>query len=249
MLFGARRTGHLQDVLREQWDFRGWALSDWLTTHATSDIAKGLDQELGVELTLGQPVPDSKHFSSAFKRAIEDDSIPAATLSRSVIRIVGQMERFGLLDGKAAYSEGLDAGYRGYDRTGVAPLFPFGYGLSSTTFAYSALSAVRTARGLDATITVRNTGDRAGRETVQVYLGASPDTHAPQALRRLAGFGKVTLEPGEQRRVTVPVDEEQLRYWDASAGTWRLGTGQRTVYVVPSAAKTFLTASVTVLPR
>lgn len=75
------------------------------------------------------------------------------------------------------------------------------------------------------------------RETVQVYLGASPDTQAPQALRKLAGFGKVTLEPGEQRRVTVPVDEEQLRYWDTSAGSWRLGTGRRTVYVGPSAPR------------
>ncbi|MFF8507401.1 beta-glucosidase [Streptomyces sp. NPDC015492] len=580
---GAHACGNehlLQEVLREQWDFRGWVVSDWLATHATGDITRGLDQELGVELTLGQPVPESKYFSSALRAAVRDGSVPEATLDRSVVRILGQMERFGLLDGKATerpqrdpeagraaartiaenggvllrnerrtlpltgedatdiavignsakhpkvtgngsahvipdratapvdalarragekarvvhepgedlvgvpvpessltpaftsgkqldpsgqgvfykgrltvpadgdykiaftavggvanlqiagqsavlgteafgtvtttmrltrgthavtmngwafeqtplsvelswvtpeaarddfdravaaaaeartavvfahddsaegvdrsslslpgrqdeliaaitkvnprtivvlntgssvlmpwlretaavlemwypgqegaeataallfgdanpsgrltqtfpatetghpmagdphrypgvdgketYSEGLDVGYRWYDRTGVAPLFPFGYGLSYTTFAYSDLSVARTARGLEATVTVRNTGDRAGRETVQVYLGASPDTQAPQALRKLAGFTKVTLRPGEQRRVTVPVDEQQLRYWDTAAGTWKPGTGRRAVHVGPSAAETSLTTSVTVPSR
>lgn len=180
------------------------------------------------------------------------DSAPSGRLtqtfpaSETAHPMAGDPHRYPGVNGKQTYSEGLNVGYRWYDQTGVAPLFPFGHGLSYTSFDQRDLEVRRTKAGLKATVTVRNTGSRAGEETVQLYLGPSPDTTAPQVKKKLAGYTKVTLAPGEQRKVTIKVDEQQLKYWDSTEHNWQPGTGERTVQVGSSAADLKASRTVTV---
>jgi beta-glucosidase len=130
---------------------------------------------------------------------------------------------------------GIFEGYRWYDHEGVAPLFPFGYGLSYTGFSYSDLQVRRAGPdgAIDVGFTVTNTGSRAGSEVPQVYVGPSPDlpSGVQQADNRLVGFGRVTLPAGQSRRVRLHVDAQQLSSWSATAGRWLLGTGTRTLWV------------------
>ncbi|MFF4213457.1 beta-glucosidase [Streptomyces sp. NPDC001796] len=138
--------------------------------------------------------------------------------------------RYPGVNGTEEYTEGIHVGYRWYDATGVRPLFPFGYGLSYTTFSYGDLRVRRTPGGLDVSFTVRNTGRRDGIEVAQVYVGASPDLRLDQAVRVLGGYRRLALRAGERRRVTVRVADRTLSSWDAAHHRWALGTGRRTVW-------------------
>ncbi|GIH20619.1 beta-glucosidase [Rugosimonospora africana] len=144
---------------------------------------------------------------------------------------------------------GIDEGYRWYDAKGVTPLFPFGYGLSYTSFGYSKLKvSADKAGGIDVSFTVKNTGSRKGSESPQVYLGASPDlpSSVQQAVRKLIGFDRVTLAPGASQSVTVHATAEQLSSWSTTAGKWTLGTGSRTVSVGSSSRDSRLQVTFTV---
>ena len=127
------------------------------------------------------------------------------------------------------YSEGLFVGYRWYDEQHLSPMFPFGYGLSYTTFAYSGLRWSRPlGGGLAVTFRVTNTGRVAGDEVPQVYLGApaSPPRGVAFAARALAACTRISLRPGESQLVTLQVPLRQLQYWDAARG-WVTATGPR----------------------
>ncbi|VTR75346.1 glycoside hydrolase family 3 C-terminal domain-containing protein [Cellulomonas hominis] len=120
----------------------------------------------------------------------------------------------------AEYREGLYVGYRYYTTAGVPVTFPFGYGLSYTTFAHSALTATADAAG----VTVTNTGDVAGADVVQVYVRRlTPGVHRPD--RTLAGFARVELAPGESATVTVPLGDAAFRHWDTATGAWQVQQG------------------------
>ncbi|NCT89461.1 glycosyl hydrolase [Cellulomonas sp. APG4] len=120
----------------------------------------------------------------------------------------------------AEYREGLYVGYRYFATAGVPVAFPFGFGLSYTSFAYSDLRATAQA----ATVTVTNTGDRAGADVVQVYVRrVSPGVHRPD--RVLAGFARVELEPGASATVTVPLGDDAVRHWDVRTGAWEVEQG------------------------
>jgi beta-glucosidase len=132
-------------------------------------------------------------------------------------------------DGVLRYDEGVFIGYRGYERAGTTPRYPFGHGLGYTTWAYEQIHA-------DAervTVSVRNTGSRVGREVVQIYTGpAAADPDRPQ--RWLAGFAGVTAEPGERRTVTIELPERTFQRWVARPA----GDGWHTIpgeYVVEAA--------------
>ncbi|MFJ3503845.1 MULTISPECIES: beta-glucosidase [unclassified Streptomyces] len=155
--------------------------------------------------------------------------------------MAGRPERFPGVAGKQEYSEGIHVGYRWYEREGVAPLFPFGHGLSYTSFSYRDLAVERTATGATVRVTVRNTGRSTGKEVVQAYLGPSDRITAPQAVKKLAGYTKVTLAPGQEKRVAVTVDARQLQYWDTARHSWRDAPGARTVKVGSSSADIRLT--------
>jgi beta-glucosidase len=134
-------------------------------------------------------------------------------------------------DGKNAnYSEGVLVGYRWYDAKNQAPLFPFGFGLSYTSFQYAG-GRVEHKGGDDATVSVKvtNSGKRAGAEVVQVYLGFPPE--AAEAPRQLKGFSRVELGPGESKTVTMAIDKNSLAAWDEGSHDWRVYPGKYTVDV------------------
>ena len=136
------------------------------------------------------------------------------------------------------YSEGVDVGYRWYDAKDVAPLFPFGFGLSYTRFAFSHLSVSRPAtdgtQDVRVSAVVTNTGHRSGSEVAQLYLGDPPGTGEPP--RQLAGFQRVSLAPGASARVSFAITPQQESWWDDSANGWTQTAGQYQVYVGDSSA-------------
>jgi len=128
-------------------------------------------------------------------------------------------------DGSVRYAEGLLVGYRHYDTRKVAPLFPFGHGLSYTTFGYSGLSL--SARGADLALafTVRNSGPRQGSEVAQVYVRPlSPRLARP--FQELKGFQRIPLAAGESRRVELRLDRRAFSYWDPDRKAWRADAGR-----------------------
>ena len=137
------------------------------------------------------------------------------------------------------YREGLYVGYRYYQTAGVPVAFPFGHGLSYTSFAYSDLKA--SADGV--TLTVTNTGTRAGMEIVQLYV-AKPDAKIFRPAQELKGFAKVPLRPGESRTVVIPLDDKAFRYWNTQTNRWEVEGGQYELRVGASSADIRLTAAV-----
>ncbi|MFV0137271.1 beta-glucosidase family protein [Streptomyces sp. HMX87] len=139
--------------------------------------------------------------------------------------------RYPGTDGVQRYSEGVHTGHRWYDAHGVRPLFPFGHGLSYTSFSYAQPEARPARGGLDVSFTVRNTGAREGVAVPQVYVGPSPDLRLDQPVRALAGYRRLTLRAGERRRITVHIAARTLSCWDPERHDWVPGTGRRTVWV------------------
>ncbi|HUI42525.1 MAG TPA: glycoside hydrolase family 3 C-terminal domain-containing protein [Terriglobia bacterium] len=138
------------------------------------------------------------------------------------------------VEGKTTYSEGIDMGYRWFDRQKIEPLFPFGYGLSYTTFDYSDLKVAHAAvGGLEVSFSLHNTGDVASDEVPQVYLGAPKDAPggAQFAVKALAAFDRVTLAPGQRKSVTLHLPPRRLQYWSTADNRWDVAAGSRTVYV------------------
>ncbi|MGA9070314.1 MAG: glycoside hydrolase family 3 C-terminal domain-containing protein [Terracidiphilus sp.] len=138
------------------------------------------------------------------------------------------------VDGKTTYSEGVNVGYRWFDKEKIEPLFAFGHGLSYSSFAYSGLKIEKAADGgLDVTVTIKNTGGVDADEVPQVYLGAPseiPDG-VQFPVRALAGFDRVHLAAGESKPVILHVAPRQLQYWSTKEGKWVTATGKRTVSV------------------
>jgi beta-glucosidase len=145
----------------------------------------------------------------------------------------------------STYSEGMLVGYRWYDAKNVAPLFPFGFGLSYTTFELRNLG-VTPASGTAANVSfdVVNTGSRAGAEVPQVYVGDPPASGEPP--KQLKAFTKVSLEPGGSQRVTLPLDFRSFAYWSPAAGGWRVAPGCYRVMVGRSSRDLPLSATVAV---
>ena len=150
-------------------------------------------------------------------------------------------ENFGGDGPTVEYREGLYVGYRYYDTAGVPTAFPFGYGLSYTSFAYSDLKADETG----VTLTVTNTGSCAGAEVVQLYV-AKPDAKVFRPVKELKGFTKVQLEAGESKTVTIPLDDKAFRYWNVKTDRWEVEGGSYQLLVGASNADIHLTAAVTV---
>ncbi|MEU1334806.1 glycoside hydrolase family 3 N-terminal domain-containing protein [Streptomyces sp. NPDC005865] len=188
---------------------------------ATAAVLFG-DRDPGGRLTQSFPVDDDRH--------------PMA----------GDPRRYPGLDGVEEYSEGIHVGYRWYDAEDVRPLFPFGHGLSYTTFSYRDLTVRRSGRGVDVGFTVRNTGRRDGVTVAQVYVGPSPDLELSQAERALGGYRRLALRAGERRRVTVHVEGRALSAWDVERHGWVRGTGRRAVHVGTSARDVVLSTTTVV---
>jgi beta-glucosidase len=140
------------------------------------------------------------------------------------------------------YDEGPQVGYKWYEAQQKLPLFAFGFGLSYTTYTYSGLSIDSSAK--TARFTVKNTGRRAGTEIAEVY--ATLPKGADEPFKRLAGWKRITLEPGESQSVTVAIDPRVLETFDESKEAWNFATGDYGVFVGPSSENTPLNASLQV---
>ena len=149
---------------------------------------------------------------------------------------------------KVEYKEGVFVGYRHFDQSGVKPLFPFGYGLSYTTFAYKNLQISSPSSDQDpqvnVTFDVTNTGGRSGADVAEVFVG---DRHAsvPRPVKELKGFQKVNLSPGETKTVTLKLDRRAFSYYDVTKHGWTVSPGDFDVYVARSASDVQLTGKVT----
>ncbi|MFF0747217.1 glycoside hydrolase family 3 C-terminal domain-containing protein [Streptomyces sp. NPDC004111] len=121
--------------------------------------------------------------------------------------------------GHARYGEGLFVGYRHYDTREWEVSYPFGHGLSYTTFDHTDLRITQDPEGLDVSVTVTNTGTRAGHEVVQVYV-AAPGSRVRRPVRELKAFAAVPLSPGESRKVALRIARTDLAYFDVVADTW-----------------------------
>lgn len=132
------------------------------------------------------------------------------------------------------YDEGPEVGYKWYEAQHKQPLFAFGFGLSYTSYAYSGLSVDSNAKGVR--FTVKNTGKRAGTEIAEVY--ARLPKGADESYKRLAGWTRVTLAPGESKTVTISIDPRVLQTFDEAKNGWDLATGDFEVFAGPSSENT-----------
>ena len=139
------------------------------------------------------------------------------------------------------YDEGVEVGYKWYDAQHKPVLFPFEYGLSYTTFGYSALK-VDAGDTVKVTFTLANTGARAGKEIAEVYAALPASTQEPP--KRLVGWSKVELKPGERKPVTVEIEKKYLSIWDVDKHDWTLAPGEYTIMVGGSSDKLPLKATV-----
>jgi beta-glucosidase len=131
------------------------------------------------------------------------------------------------------YAEGIFTGYRGYGET--APLYPFGFGLCYTDFSYSELTVTPAGDGFDVRLEVRNSGNRDGSETVQIYVHEE-NPCVPRPVRELKGFCKVSIPKGQARTVTVHLPREAFAYYDSDSHGWVVNPGAFTIEAGASAA-------------
>jgi beta-glucosidase len=182
------------------------------------------DGDAIASLLFGDVNPSGK-LPVSFPRSLAD--VPASTAAQ-----------WPGVNGKVSYSEGLDVGYRWYDTKGIAPAFPFGSGLSYTSFSFGNLhvspSDTTSLGHVRASVDITNTGRREGADVVQLYVGDPASTGEPA--RQLKGFQKVDLRPGQTRRVTFDLPASALATWDAATHAWKVADGAYQIMVGDSSA-------------
>ncbi|MGA7378885.1 MAG: glycoside hydrolase family 3 C-terminal domain-containing protein, partial [Candidatus Sulfotelmatobacter sp.] len=149
---------------------------------------------------------------------------------------------------RVVYKEGVFVGYRGYEHNHVKPLYPFGFGLSYTTFQYSHIEvapegASSTGAHYNVTFDVTNTGARAGADVAQVYVSES-DPKVPRPPKELKGFSRVELAAGETKHVSVSLNPRAFTYYDVAGKHWHADAGKYTVKVGDSSEDVPLKADV-----
>jgi len=132
------------------------------------------------------------------------------------------------------FTEGAAVGYKWFDKNGIKPLFPFGHGLSYTRFTQSGLRAVAKGGTITASFSVKNIGSVPGKEVAQIYV--SPVGAAWEAPKRLGGFAKLDLKPGETKTASISVDPRLLGMWDSARPGWKIAAGKYRVTLASSAA-------------
>ncbi len=193
----------------------------WLdTTNALLAAYLG-GQALGGAITrivFGEVNPSGK-LAETFPRRLED--------TPSFLDFPGEYN-------ECNYSEGIFVGYRWYDKRKISVNFPFGYGLSYTSFVYEDISV----EGDKLRVTVRNTGDRAGKETVQVYVGFTTPDEMKRPVKELRAYEKIELSAGETKTVEFDIDERWFSYWCVENKRWCTTEGEYTVYAGASSLDT-----------
>ena len=151
---------------------------------------------------------------------------------------------------EADYREGIFVGYRYYDKKDMDVLFPFGHGLSYTTFAFENLrlsaAEINDTDTLTVTVTAKNTGAVPGKTVVQLYVGKGQTDQVIRPVKELKGFDKVFLNPGESKDVTFTLDKRSFAYWNDELGDWHVETGEYTVSIGHSSRDLAVCAAVKV---
>ncbi len=178
----------------------------------------------GIAEILFGDVNPSGHLPATFERKAEDNPTFANYYPE------GDSKR-------VLYKEGIFVGYRGYEKNGITPLFPFGYGLSYTTFSFANLKVTPGASAAGATVEfdVTNTGSRKGADVAQVYV-SEPHAKVPRPAHELKGFERVELAPGETKHVSVALNARAFAYYDVAKKGWTIDPGQFTIGVGDSVA-------------
>jgi len=138
-------------------------------------------------------------------------------------------------DKRVFYKEGLFVGYRHFDKNPVEPLFPFGYGLSYTTFAFDNLNLEKKENGIQVSVEVTNSGDKAGAEVIQVYV-SDLESSVVRPVKELKGFEKIFLQHGESKKVIISLSEDAFKFYDINTKSWVLENGEFEILVGNSSA-------------
>ncbi len=224
-----------------------------LTAGGNLDMSRWIDRVRGVlhafypgqaggqalaEIIFGQVNPSAK-LPVSFEKRAEDRS-----------SFTSYHDQDG--DGRVRLDDGIFTGYRHFDRNQIEPRFPFGFGLSYTTFRYSelALSAARVEEGQRVLVsfTVENVGQRPGSEVAQLYL-RDVASRLPRPPKELKGFARLTLEPGQSRQAQIELSQEAFEYYDPERGGWLLEPGEFEVLIGASATDVRLRAALSVAAR
>jgi beta-glucosidase len=168
---------------------------------------------------------------TALARILFGEASPSGKLPFTIPSSTDHLPYFSSTDQEITYD--LYHGYTLLDKNGLKPAFPFGFGLSYTTFTYGGLHLVCNNKTLQVGVSVCNTGSRDGEEVVQVYVGL-PNSKVERQMKLLKGFEKVTIPAGEVREVTILIPLVELRYYDPTARQWLLEPGIYQVMVGPS---------------
>ena len=206
--------------------------TDW-TEHATSVLYAALGGQAGAAATLDVltgKVNPSGHLAETWVRRL-DDTVTAG--------------RFPSDDFTSEYREGIFVGYRYHQKADVPVAYPFGYGLSYTTFELGGIEIAKDVDGMPTavTFTLSNAGERDGAEVCQLYVGKR-DAQVFRPVRELKGFKKVFLKAGESAKVAIELDEKAFRYWNVKTGAWEIETGAYDLCVGTSCEDLPLSATV-----
>jgi beta-glucosidase len=199
----------------------GVGMENWYDATAAIVQAWYIGQDGGTALgeVLFGDVNPSGRLPSTFDRRFEDNPAFANYPGKFVPGQDWPVEH---------YAEGIFVGYRGYDRSHKEPLFPFGYGLSYTTFDFSNMKLEKMPDGVHVHVDVSNTGKVAGAEVVQVYVGENHCT-VERPVRELKGFAKVMLKPGESQSVEVLLPRDSFAFWSPVKKDWTVEPGEFTI--------------------
>lgn len=202
----------------------GVGMESWLDATPAILQAWYIGQEGGTALgeVLFGNVNPSGRLPCTFDRAFEDNPAFANYPGKSVRDLDRPVEH---------YSEGIFIGYRGYDKDYKDPLFPFGFGLSYTTFDFANMKLEKTDGGVRVSLDVTNTGRVAGAEVVQIYVGPVPARRdsVERPVRELKGFARVLLQPGQTQKVEVSLPRDSFSFWSPAKKDWTIEPGTFTI--------------------
>ena len=234
-------TAHNQNVVTVIYTGGGFDMSKWMDKVKAIVIGWYPGQEGGLALArmLAGEFSPSGRLPMSIEAKWEDNPVHDSYYPKEKAE-----NKRGFTNRYVTYSEGVFMGYRGYDRLGTKPLFPFGYGLTYTTFDYKDIAVTPSGEGFDVTFTLTNTGSKAAAEVVQVYVGEQNPTVA-RPKKELKGYDKIYLNKGESRLVTIFLPKSAFEFYDVNIHDFRANNGKFNVMVGASVEDIRLNAEIT----
>ena len=234
-------AAHNQNVVTVIYTGGGFDMSKWMDKVRAIVIGWYPGQEGGLALArmLAGEFSPSGRLPMSIEAKWEDNPVHDSYYPKEKAE-----NKRGFANRYVTYSEGVFMGYRGYERLGTKPLFPFGYGLTYTTFDYKDIAVTPSGEGFDVTFTLTNTGSKAAAEVVQVYVGEQNPTVA-RPKKELKGYDKIYLNKGESRLVTIFLPKSAFEFYDVNIHNFRANNGKFNVMVGASVEDIRLNAEIT----